>query len=286
MKFLLTIFVSVLLAAGAVFFIMHLHFTGLLPWEDDNSEGAITATLKSDILHETREVVITLPRNYSAQKKYPVLYMLDASSLQARSADVLDVLAANAYGPETIIVGISNPDAETRQRDLTPPYILTDADDSTSATGSGDTFLQFLQDELIPFIDNQYSTSGYRLLSGNSRGGLLVLHSLMSQPDLFQARFCYSTPFWRQDEIILQNFNNFLNKTDSLNTFLFFSAGENETAHIKQGYTSLVERLKRKTPYGMAWNHQLTPNADHQRNAHQSVARAFGLWGKRVQNRY
>lgn len=283
MKSLITIFLSALLASFATFLIMHLHFTGLLPWEDDSREGVISATLKSEILQESREVVITLPQNYSTQKKYPVLYMLDAGSLQGRSADALEVLAASEYAPETIVVGIPNPSMEARQRDLTPPYMITDIDDSTSAPGGGDKFLDFIRDELIPFIDSQYATSGYRLISGNSRGGLLVLHSLMSQPDLFQARFCYSTPFWRQDEIILQKFNDFVNKTDSLNTFLFFSAGENETDNIRRGTNSLAERLKRKTPSGMKWGHQLTPNANHQSNSQQSVGRALGLWGKYVQ---
>lgn len=283
MKFL-TIFVSVLLTAFATFLLMHHHFTGLLPWQDDSREGVTIATLKSGILHETREVVITLPVNYSPQtKKYPVLYMLDAGSLQGNSADALEVLAANGYAPEAIVVGIPNPDMETRQRDLTPPYMLTDIDDSTSAAGSGDKFLEFIREELIPFIDSHYAASGYRLLSGNSRGGLLVLHSLMSQPDLFQARFCFSTPFWRQDEIILQKFDDFVSQTDSLHTFLFFSAGENETDNIKRGYNSLVERLERKAPVGMEWSRQITRNADHQSNAKQTIGKALGLWGKYFQ---
>lgn len=283
MKFLPTIFISVLLAALATFLLMHLHFTGLFPWEDASREGVITATLKSDILQEVRDIEIILPRNYSPQKEYPVLYMLDAGSLQVRCADVLEVLAACNYAPETIVVGIPNPTMEARQRNLTPPYMNTDTDDSTSAPGEGDQFISFLNDELIPFIDSQYATSGYRLLSGNSRGGLLVLYSLMRQPDLFQARFCYSTPFWRQDELILQKFNAFLQENDSLNTFLFFSAGEHETENIRQGYHRLAELLKNKTPYGMEWSNQLTPNVDHQSNSRQSVGIALGLWGKYAQ---
>lgn len=286
MKLLLSIFCSVLLASSATFLVMHLHFTGLLPWEEESREGIITTSLQSDILQETREVVITLPQSYSPQKEYPVLYMLDAGSLQSRSTDALEVLAASGYAPETIVVGIPNPSMEARQRDLTPPYMITDIDDSTSGLGSGDRFLDFLQDELIPFIDSQYTTSGYRLLSGNSRGGLLVLHSLMTRPELFQARFCYSVPFWRQDEIILQKFNDFLHNTDSLDTFLFFSAGEKETDNIRRGAASLTQILKRKTPAGMKWSHQLTPNADHQSNSQQSVGRALGLWGKYVQGQY
>jgi predicted alpha/beta superfamily hydrolase len=261
--------------------LVHLHFTDRFPWKGEENEGVVRTSLRSEILQETREVIITLPRSYSAQKEYPVLYGLDGGSAKVHdAASVLEVLAANGYAPETIVVGIPNPSMEARQRDLTPPYMLSDNDDTTSALGSGDKFLEFMQQELIPWVDNQYSTSGYRLFSGNSRGGLIVLHSLMTKPDLFQARFCYSTPFWRQDEIILQKLDQYVAKTDSLNTFLFFSAGEQETDNIKNGSRSLAERLKKHTPSGMEWNYQFTPRADHQSNAHQSGGRALGLCGK------
>lgn len=284
MKFLFTIFLPVLLASVVTYFLMHLHFTGLLPWEEDTPEGIITVTLHSSVLQESREVTIILPQEYSPQKEYPVLYVLDGGSLQTRSADVLDALAGNGYAPETIVVGIPNPSNEARQRDLTPPYMISDIDDASSAPGRGDQFLKFIQEELIPFIDNQYATSTTRLLSGNSRGGLLVLHSLMATPSLFQARFCFSTPFWRQDKIILQNFSSYLDKTDTLKTFLFFSAGENETDNIKRGCSNLADRLKTSAPDCMEWTYQLTPQADHHSNAQQSTGRALGLWGKWVQN--
>ena len=188
--------------------------------------------------------------------------------------------------PETIVVGIPNPSMEARQRDLTPPYMITDIDDPGSAPGSGDKFLEFLQEELIPFVDRQFSTSGYRLLSGNSRGGLLVLYSLMNKPDLFQARFCYSTPFWRQNEIILRKLDDFLTETDSLNTYFFFSVGENETDNIRRGHNSLAELLEKKaSATGITWNGQITRKADHQSNAQQSCGRALGLWGKRVREK-
>jgi predicted alpha/beta superfamily hydrolase len=280
MKFLFTVFTSAILASFVTFLLVHLHFTGLLPWENESGQGVINATVQSKILEEAREVVVTLPRNYSTRKKYPVLYILDGGSLQDHHSVALEVLAANDYAPEAIVVGIPNPGMEARQRDLTPPYMMTESGDSTSAPGSGHKFLEFMRLELIPFIDRQYSTLNYRLLSGNSRGGLLVLHSLMATPDLFQARFCYSTPFWRQDEIILEKFSDYVHKTDSLNTFLFFSAGENETDNIKRGCNSLAERLRRKAPSGMRWNLQFTPGADHQSNARYSVGKALGLWGK------
>jgi predicted alpha/beta superfamily hydrolase len=284
MKFLLTAFISVLLTSLVTFSLVHAHFTDRFPWEKEENGRTTTVNLQSRILNETRAVVIALPQNYSAQKQYSVLYILDGGSTHVLDAvSALEVLTANGYSPETIVVGVPNPSMEARQRDLTPPYMLSDNDDPASALGSGDKFLEFMERELISWVDSVYSTSDYRLVSGNSRGGLIVLHSLMTKPDLFQAHFCYSTPFWRQDEIILKKFDEFATKNDSVNAFLFFSAGERETDNIKNSNNSLAERLKRNTPSGMEWNFQIIPKADHQSNSKQSVVKAVGLWGKHFQ---
>jgi predicted alpha/beta superfamily hydrolase len=279
MKILAAALLSAVIASSITWCLLFIHFTGLFPWEDEKIENTVSATIQSEILHEPREVIITLPRNYSSQKQYPVLYVLDGSTDNSY-ATALDILAVNGYTPETIVVGIPNPSAEARQRDLTPPYMIQDIDDPASALGNGNTFLEFLKHELIPWVEKEYSTSGYRLLSGHSRGGLLVLHSLMANPDLFQARFCFSAPFWRQEEIILQKFEEFTVKTDSLQTLLFITAGDQETDNIKAGNANLAALLNKKTPIGMEWSFQLTPKADHQTNARQSMSSALGWWGK------
>lgn len=281
MKILFTALLSAVIASFITWCLVFIHFTGLFPWEDEKSETTVRATLQSAILHEPREVFITLPRDYSPQKKYPVLYVLDGSTDNSY-ANALNVLAANGYTPETIVVAIPNPSMKARQRDLTPPYMIQDIDDPTSALGKGDVFLEFLKQELIPWVEKEYSTAGYRLISGYSRGGLLVLHSIMASPDLFQARFCFSAPFWRQDETILHKFDAFIAKHDTLETLLYISAGDQETDNIKQGNIRLAGLLKKQRPHGLEWNFELTLNANHQSNGKHSMSRALGWWGKKV----
>lgn len=68
-------------------------------------------------------------------------------------------------------------------------------DEKESPFGAGDQFLSFMEKELIPFIDKNYSASKNRSLAGNSRGGLLVIYSLLYKHDLFKDRFCFSLAF-------------------------------------------------------------------------------------------
>lgn len=245
-----------------------------------DSENVITARLFSSILGEERELIIHLPRDYDSTKVYPIMYVLDGGSQDAHIAVKFDILATAGYSPETIIVGIPNMSAENRERNLTPPYMRTDNDDKDSNFGEADKFIAFMESELFPFIENNYPASQVRLISGNSRGGLFVMYSLLYKPDMFQARFCFSTPFWRQDNLLVSKVDNFLNSVDTLNTFIYMSAGENETENIKTGLSNMTRTLKEKAPAGLTLHFNYTPNANHQDNAIISASTGIARWSE------
>jgi predicted alpha/beta superfamily hydrolase len=183
------------------------------PSEDKSAPNGNTVqtTLHSTILDEDRRLIIHLPRNYTQDttRKYPVMYVLDGTSQDDHTADKLGVFSDAGLVPAAIVVGLPNTRGN-RERDQTPPFMRRNVDDETSPYGAGDKFLSFIEKELIPFIDGNYRTSGERTLTGNSRGGLLVLYSLIEKPVLFQARFCYSTPVWRFDNLMVNRVSEFL----------------------------------------------------------------------------
>jgi predicted alpha/beta superfamily hydrolase len=153
-------------------------------------------------------------------------------------------------------------------------------DDEKSSYGAGDKFLSFIEKELIPFIDSHYRTSGYRALSGNSRGGLFVLYSLMESPNLFQARFCYSPPVWRFENLMVKKMSEFLLGSSGLKGFLYVSVGDKETEQIIGGYAKLVDVLRKNRKKQFRWSAYLTPYAVHQDNALISTSRGLAEWGK------
>jgi predicted alpha/beta superfamily hydrolase len=255
-------------------------FSVLTGNEPDYQEGVIQASLFSSTLGEERELIIHLPRDYDSTQLYPVMYVLDGGSQDTHIAAKFDVLTAAGYAPKTIIVGIPNMSAENRERNLTPPYMRTDNDDKDSKLGEADKFIAFMESELFPFIEGNYSASPVRLISGNSRGGLFVMYSLVYKPDLFQARFCFSTPFWRQDNILVSKVGNFLNSIDTLNTFIYMSAGENETANIKNGLSKMTSTFKEKTPVGLILYSDFTPKAIHQDNVILSASTGIARWSE------
>jgi len=241
----------------------------------------IQTVIHSTIMDEDRRAIIHLPRNYSKDtaQKYPVMFVLDGTSQDDHTTDKLTVLSDAGLAPAAIVVGLPNTRGH-RERDQTPPFMRWNVDDEKSPFGAGDKFLSFIERELIPFVDGNYRTSGYRTLTGNSRGGLFVLYSLLERPDLFQARFCYSTPVWRFENLMVKRVFEFLRDSSRLKGFLYVSVGDKETDQMKGGFTRLVETLKKSRQKRFKWIADFTPYAIHQDNALISTSKGLAEWGK------
>ena len=252
--------------------------------ESKPPENIIQANIHSTIMGEDRRVIVHLPRNYSKDlaQKYPVMYVLDGTSQDDHTADKLTVLSDAGLAPAAIVVGLPNTRGN-RERDQTPPFMRRDVNDEKSPYGAGDKFLSFIEKELIPFIDTRYRTSAYRTLSGNSRGGLFVLYSLLERPGLFQAWFCYSTPVWRFENLMVNRMSEFLAGGSSLKGFLYLSVGDKETEQMIGGFTKLVAVLKKNRKKQFKWVADQTPNAVHQDNALISTSKGLVEWGKYLQ---
>ncbi len=82
-----------------------------------------------------------------------------------------------------MVVGIANID---RNRDFTPEVI------EGLPSGGADRFLDFIESELMPFVDENFRTAPHRTLIGHSLGGSLVVYALVERPDLFQAAIAIS----------------------------------------------------------------------------------------------
>jgi hypothetical protein len=237
------------------------------------SDPSVTAaSLHSAILNEERPYRVRLPESYGRDgaRRYPVLYVLDGSSQDVHTAESAALLARIEAMPEVIVVGIPNVSDESRERDLTPSM-------------KADSFLAFLEKELIPRIEKDYRTSRPRMLAGNSRGGLFVVHSLLRAPSLFDARFAHSPALWRDDSAIVRQLDAFLAKPSPSNTFLFLSLGDGENPKMTAAYQQAVAVLKRRAPQTLRWQSEITRGATHGNNA--SLATPVGLhamFGKRL----
>nr|WP_315476051.1 alpha/beta hydrolase-fold protein [uncultured Undibacterium sp.] len=152
--------------------------------------------MPSSIMKEERRVLIHLPEGYSASSKdrYPVLYLYDAHTQFRTAVTTTEHLSANKLAPAMIVVGILHRD---RSSDLT---VGRDLKHGFKTNGRGEEFMDYVEKELIPYIDSKYSTTPYRVLMGHSVGGLSVVHALIHRPQLFNSYISLDGALWWDDQ--------------------------------------------------------------------------------------
>lgn len=140
--------------------------------------------ITSKILKETRKILVVLPASYSQsapERRYPVTVVVDGEYIIAPVATVSDELSRNGQIPESVIVGIENVGGadfqlsnDKRVYDLTPPGLSVSG---SNLNQGGDIFLDFIEKELLPSIDNKFRTAAPRFFIGISSGGILATYA-------------------------------------------------------------------------------------------------------------
>lgn len=225
--------------------------------------------LKSSLLSEERRILVRLPRYYDLDTaaRYPVLYKFDGDNQLARYDHSVDILTSMDVIPDLIIVAIPN-GRGMRNRDLTPASLHQDGNEKgemgTGEMGRGDQFLDFIEQELIPYVEANYRTTQERILAGHSRGALLVLQSLLSKPDLFQARLMFSAPLMRDEQRLITDTRKFVRDHPKTKSFLYCNWGENENEGMSRSYDAMKALLTADAPKGLRWTIERARAADHQ----------------------
>lgn len=169
----------------------------------------------SRILQEDIALWISAPDTaHSTASGYPVMILLDAEAHFVHAEGIVQFLSAAGRMPEMLVVGI---ESNNRVRDFTP----ASSDTSMSGSGGAGKFLQFMRDELLPFVESHYRTAPYRVLVGHSLGGSLTLDALLTSPQMFNAYFILSPNLWWGNDTLVQRLEVFLQKPPKVNAFVY-----------------------------------------------------------------
>lgn len=139
---------------------------------DDSFEGVKEIDVQSEILQENRTIYVHVPKN-KTDEKLPVLYLLDGE----RSNIYEEALQTTEKYPH-VIVGIRT--RENRERDMIPVKVSR-----FESSGEASIFLQFLTQELIPYINKNYNTNQQNVLYGGSNAGLFTNYAMLNKPEYF-----------------------------------------------------------------------------------------------------
>ncbi|MFW9850663.1 MAG: alpha/beta hydrolase-fold protein [Candidatus Thorarchaeota archaeon] len=210
--------------------------------------------VKSEVLGEDRIVLIRCPKNYQvSDKKYPVLFLLDAEFFFYQTIAAVEFLSECGYIspkpiPEILIVGIVNVD---RNRDYTPTFAPKQREVLEFPTsGKAEKFLEFLKLELIPLVEEKYRTHPFRILAGWSLGGLLTIHSFLYHSDLFSAYLSISPSLWWDEDLYVERTKTLLSQEKVSDKPLIVTVGSEEAGDIgrsvRDGFIPLLRSHSKK----------------------------------------
>jgi len=155
--------------------------------------------------------------------------------------------------PQMIVVAIVNVD---RTRDFTPTNM-----ENRAKSGGVKKFIAYLQDELFPYIEENYRTSPYRLLEGHSLGGMFSLHVLFNYPKLFQAHFAMSPYIMWDDNFVLNEAIKKLQEPLDFQNYLYITLGD-EPRYVEP-LGKFTDLLETKKPNGLEWHYTVMDNDNH-----------------------
>jgi len=230
-----------------------------------------------------RNISIWLPENYDQENnKFSVLYMHDGQMLfdsaitwnkqEWQVDETITALIRSKKIINTIVVGIWNGGSD-RHNEYTPqkpfeslPLSYTDSiiNNGKRNNGAGiysgsiksDSYLEFIVQELKPYIDKNYRTKKDRkntFIAGSSMGGLMSLYAICEYPSVFGGAACLSTHwpviFSNENNLFPEAINNYLRShlPSPKHHKIYFDLGDQTLDGMYKPYQKLIdETMKQK----------------------------------------
>ncbi|WP_298263206.1 alpha/beta hydrolase-fold protein [uncultured Lutibacter sp.] len=129
-----------------------------------NSQSITTKKFNSSELLTERYIKIYVPPSYEidSTKLYPVTIVLDAEYLFDVFVGNAILFAAKDKAPEQIIIGINQNRYNERYEDCS--Y----SKENSYPTQEGEAFYRFIRGELIDYVEENYRTSQFKTIVGNT----------------------------------------------------------------------------------------------------------------------
>lgn len=205
----------------------------------------------SEVTGEQQQLQVYLPESYieNSTIKYPVLYLLDGQNWYTFGVSLLKVFTGSETDyksiPDFIVVGITTNWEKRRE---------------FFGSNNKNNAINFIENEVIAFIDKNFRTSTERILFGWQFAGGFVINTLAEKPELFNG-YLAATPVFFDPKVI----DNLLSEHKNLNSFLYVAGTkEEESTWVKP----MADILTKKAPKTFDWTYKKIS--------------AFGAFGHRI----
>jgi predicted alpha/beta superfamily hydrolase len=190
-----------------------------------------------------------------------VLYVLDGGVEQDfhHISGLAQLASVNGATRELIVVGIETQDrrGELAFRAAQPRYAQ-----EWPTHGRSAEFRRHLEQEVIPFVEKGWRTSGDRTLMGESLAGLFVVETLLRQPGLFDRHIAISPSLWWDGGALVREAPALLARHDAGQRTLWLATA-NEGKEMAGLTARLTAALKARAPASLRWTWSPRPKESH-----------------------
>ncbi|WP_426431665.1 alpha/beta hydrolase [Winogradskyella sp. HB-48] len=221
--------------------------------------------INSSKLNAVRKLKIKLPKNYdpSSEIKYPVIIVFDGDYLFEPIAGQVDFQTYFDDMPSSIIVGVVQ--GSERRYD---GY----CDEVTGLPKeSGLRFHDFVAEELIPYLDNRYNTSKFRVAVGHDLMGNFINSYLFKEDPLFNAYVCISPDLSGTVRDYLGKRLEFF-KDD---IFYYMATSDKDLPYIREAVLSANSQIAQVKNQYLTYYFDDFDNDNHYTLVNSAIARSF-----------
>lgn len=219
--------------------------------------------IHSEITGRDHELVVVYPSSYKTNpdKKYPVLYYLDAYWDTPLLVSTYGNLQYDNVVPEFIMVGLSYPSSADYGKERRLDYTFTAVDEQS---GKAHLFLDFIQHEVAPLIETQFrGEKTNRIIAGNSLGGLFTITAAYQAPDFFAGFIALSPAVEWDKQALVALDNSYAKKHKAMNGRMFISYGTTEYPAFRDPIIQFQKHLAGRKYQGLELLNYAMEGLDH-----------------------
>lgn len=189
---------------------------------------------ESSKLEGSRDIKIQLPRNYDPEEEtlYPLVIVLDGDYLFEPVVGNTDYQSYWEDIPNCIVVGVNQ--SATRDDDLF--Y----AEETNFPIAEGANFFEFLGMELIPYIEDKYMVSDFRIAIGHDKSANFINYYIFKDKPLFRAFVLLSPELAPTIPALMSERAPLIQS----NTFFYLATADDDVKSLKTDILALDSALK------------------------------------------
>lgn len=234
-------------------------------------ESGDVFTFKSKILHEEREIYLSLPENYDhSNHKYPIVVVLDAEYLFPLANSIVKHQASRNYMPESIVIGIPN------STDKRMEMAIQIYDDNGNPfffgenIGNASKYLNFFEKELFPSLEKKYRINTHRTIIGMSPTFGPVVEAFWNKPDLFSGYIVLAAEIGKRlktGETVADKLLNSFRASDRKKSAIYVGTSSKDIIRRGESEAAVYKKINTEAPNkkfkNVNYKFEIVPDEDH-----------------------